>query len=75
MLIQDLKKELQKFTIENKIDNYIQAINVILTAYPERGTLDKIYNEIIPEYKDKIKNIDVWGYHEVCLWTFIDCSR
>ena len=69
-ILQDLRTELNSIVKKYKIDNYILATNVILTPVLQKGTLDKIYNEIIPEYKDKIKNISVWGYDEIC--AFID---
>ena len=56
ILLQEIQDELKKITEKYKIDNYILATNVVLTPYPNRGTLDKIYNEIIPQYKDKIKD-------------------
>ena len=47
------------------INNYILATNVPLTSSYETGTHDKISN-IISEYKEKIQNIHVWGYDEIC---------
>lgn len=63
----DIKKELKKITkkYEYECDNYILITNVSLSPVHKTGTKDIIHNEIIPEFKEKIKNIDIWGAEEV----------
>ena len=67
-IITDLENELEKITdkYKRKCDNYILATNVPLSSIHELGTHDKISNEIIPRFKDKVLHIHVWGYDEIC---------
>jgi hypothetical protein len=67
-IITDLEKELEKISdkYKHKCDNYILATNVPLSSIHELGTHDKISKEIIPRFKNKILNIHVWGYDEIC---------
>lgn len=61
----ELNKVVQKY--QDRCNNYIFATNVVLTPVFEKGTLDRIYNEIIPKFSpQKIKNIHVWGYDQIC---------
>lgn len=66
-ILQDMKTELGKI-IENgyPCDNFILMTNVPLSGVPGSGTRDKIDKKIKPEFKDKIKHIDYWGYEEIC---------
>ncbi len=63
----DLKDELGKITgrYDRKCDNYILATNVPLSSVPTSGTHGNIADAIAPEFRDKIKNIQVWGFDEI----------
>lgn len=67
-LLAELDDELLKITGKHRqpCDNYILMTNVSLTPVFQKGTKDKINNEIIPKYSPIIKNIDVWGAEEIC---------
>lgn len=67
-LLEDLNNELSTITKKYKYpcDNYILATNISLTPVYQKGTKDKINNEIVPKYRNAIKNIDVWGKEEIC---------
>ncbi|MFK9090110.1 NACHT domain-containing protein [Bacillus salipaludis] len=71
-IYQELDGELFKVTqkYKHKCDNYILITNVSLSPAFKTGLKDKIDNEIIPKYKNKIKNIHVWGAEEIC--SFLD---
>lgn len=66
ILVKELKEEINKI-INRKIslNNYILATNVPLSSTHLSGTHDKISN-IVSEYKERIQNIQVWGYDEIC---------
>lgn len=63
----DIKKELKKITkkYEYECDNYILITNVPLSPVHGTGTKDTIDNDILPEFKEKIPNIHIWGAEEV----------
>ena len=66
-LLGQLDNELSKVIEYNHLcDNYILMTNVTLTPVFQKGIKDKIDNEIIPKYHQKIKNIHVWGADEIC---------
>ena len=73
-VLSDLRSELDK--IVNKYgrscDNYILATNVPLTSVPELGAHDKIAQTIVPDFLDRIPNIQVWGYDDIA--RFLDGS-
>jgi hypothetical protein len=65
-LVKELKEEINKMIKRGiSLNNYILATNVPLSSTYLSGTHDKILN-IISEYKDRIQNIQVWGYDEIC---------
>jgi hypothetical protein len=66
-VLADLKSELEKITRKYKrnCQNYILATNVPLSAVQEIGTLDKIAQEIVPEFLENIPHIHIWGYDDV----------
>lgn len=67
-VLKDLRTELEKITSKYKLkcDNYILVTNVPLSSVPHSGTHDKIAQEIVPEYLEKIQHIHVWGYDDIC---------
>jgi hypothetical protein len=67
LVVRDLSTELDKITnlSRGQCDNYILATNVPLSSVPKRGTHAKIEN-IQNQFKDKVPNIHVWGYDDVC---------
>lgn len=64
--MKELKDELDK-TLKHKkvVDNYILATNVPLSSSSGTGSHDGI-SEMVFGYKDKIKNVHVWDYFEIC---------
>jgi hypothetical protein len=68
ILLSELDEELAKITekYEYPCDNYILMTNVSLTPAFQKGTKDRIANEIVPKYRRKIENIDVVGAEEIC---------
>lgn len=66
-LCKDLRTELQKITVKYKreCDNYILATNVSLSSVPNLGTHDKIAQNIVPEFHEKIPHIHVWGHDDL----------
>lgn len=75
MIFNDLKSELEK--IVNKYDhhcnNYVLFTNVQLTPAYQTGLKDRIDSELVPFFKNKIKNIHVWGGDEIC--RFLDNNK
>ncbi|MGA2467729.1 MAG: hypothetical protein ABSH06_25705 [Thermodesulfobacteriota bacterium] len=63
-----MKAELQKITVKykRKCDNYILATNVPLSSVPDIGTHDKILQDVVPEFIEKIPHIHIWGYDDLC---------
>lgn len=66
-VVADLEAELIKITkkYRRKCHNYILITNVPLSAAPETGTLDQIFDTIASKYHASIPNIHVWGKHDV----------
>jgi hypothetical protein len=64
----ELDDELLKITekYEHPCDNFILMTNVSLTPVFQKGTKDRIDNEIVPKYSRAIKHIHVWGADEIC---------
>lgn len=67
-VINDLKTELEKIVVKYKrtCHNYILVTNVPLSSVPHIGTHDKIAQKVVPSFLDKISNIHVWGYDDLC---------
>lgn len=67
----DLTNELLKMTNNNQkpCNNYILATNVPLSSVLKTWSHDRI-DKIKDQLKNKIENIHVWGYDDICL--FID---
>jgi len=67
LVLRDLSTELHKITnvSQRQCDNYILATNVPLSSVPRRGTHAKIEN-IRNQFKDKVLNIHIWRYDDVC---------
>lgn len=66
-IIVDLQNELEKITekYKHQCDNYVMCTNVPLSSVPQNGTHDRI-QKIANDFKHKIKNIEVWGYDDIC---------
>ncbi len=65
-VLKDLKSELNKTLKGRKVvDNYILATNVPLSSSSVTGSHDRI-SELVSRYQDKIKNVHVWDYFEIC---------
>ncbi len=71
-IMKDLKNELEKivFKYKRQCQNYILITNVPLSSVAALGTHDKISEEIIPDFSEKIPHIHVWGYDDLA--RFID---
>jgi len=71
-VVSDLAAELEKVTRNrpHRFNNYILVTNVPLSSSLKTGTHDKITETVIPKYRDKIRNIHVWGADEV--FRFLD---
>jgi hypothetical protein len=64
-VLYELENELAKIkTNFRTCDNYILATNVSLTSVRGTGTLDRM-EQIKTRFRDKIRNIHVWGYQEI----------
>lgn len=72
MVLTDLKAELNTIAKKYKYncDNYILITNVPLSSVYNTGNHDRITKEIVPMYRDDIKNIHVWGADE--LYGYLD---
>lgn len=67
-ILLDLRSELEKISEKYERDcrNYILITNVHLSSVDKKGTHDKISEKILPDFQDRIPNIHVWGYDDIC---------
>lgn len=71
-IMADLESELNKIVnhYHYEIDNYVFITNVPLSGVHDRGTLDRIENEIFRKYRRSIPNLGIIGANDV--YAFLD---
>jgi hypothetical protein len=66
-VMRELRDELTKITEKYEYDcqNYILITNVSLSSVFHTGTIDRIDNEVKPDFAHRIPNIHVWGAEDI----------